>query len=485
MHGIWLLAAALTLFGVVHEARADVLPPPVDAVSDPVEATPPQPAPAPAPVHEDAHEGGFAFGSYGRVVAAGNMRGGSGQSSNIVSHGSRLDENTYAELELRRDDRWGDVHSRIVSTLAIAGPLFHFTSNFSANIAVRNLYAEASDVFTHGLAFWAGSRMVRGDDIYLLDYWPLDNLNLVGGGARYALGDSLEFGLHAGLARPVDPFYTQTIQVASTTSFVPVSVVLLDRPRLVVAEKVSYWLMGREAQTGIKLVLYNELHFLGAGTRQNADGSMPTLPSDSGYVIGAQIGAYDAPTHSFINVFGRYAQGLASYDPLSSPFASGSPVITTSRARDLEFGFSANFERGIFGVQAGGLFRYFRDADPNAFAGASIDEATLIARPMVWLGNYFGLAAEVGYQHRDASSLDPITGKADSANAFKMGLIPFISPAGRGTYTRPHIRILSSATWRDAGARRLYSALDERAQHNVEYFLGIGAEWWFNSGSYQ
>ena len=29
--------------------------------------------------------------------------------------------------------------------------------------------------------------MVRGDDIYLLDVWPLDNLNLVGAGASYQL----------------------------------------------------------------------------------------------------------------------------------------------------------------------------------------------------------------------------------------------------------------------------------------------------------
>ena len=27
------------------------------------------------------------------------------------------------------------------------------------------------------MGIWAGSRMYRGDDIYLLDFWPLDNLN--------------------------------------------------------------------------------------------------------------------------------------------------------------------------------------------------------------------------------------------------------------------------------------------------------------------
>ena len=32
---------------------------------------------------------------------------------------------------------------------------------------------------------WVGSRMYRGDDIYLFDYWPLDDHNIVGGGVFY------------------------------------------------------------------------------------------------------------------------------------------------------------------------------------------------------------------------------------------------------------------------------------------------------------
>jgi hypothetical protein len=31
--------------------------------------------------------------------------------------------------------------------------------------------------------------MYRGDDVYLLNWWPLDNLNMVGGGARYNAGE--------------------------------------------------------------------------------------------------------------------------------------------------------------------------------------------------------------------------------------------------------------------------------------------------------
>ena len=65
---------------------------------------------------------------------------------------------------------------------AYSGDLFHFTGNFSQNFAIRNAYAEVENLGISGLSLWAGSRMYRGDDIYLLNFWPLDNLNTIGGG---------------------------------------------------------------------------------------------------------------------------------------------------------------------------------------------------------------------------------------------------------------------------------------------------------------
>ncbi len=41
--------------------------------------------------------------------------------------------------------------------------------------------------------------MYRGDDIYLLDFWPLDNLNTLGGGLAYTFLDDLDVKLHAGV----------------------------------------------------------------------------------------------------------------------------------------------------------------------------------------------------------------------------------------------------------------------------------------------
>lgn len=430
------------------------------------------------------HEGGFEFGSYGRVVAASNLRGGSGRNADIVAPGPRIDESTYAEVELRRWDRWNALRSNIVATLAIAGPLFHDNGEFDARIAVRNLYAEVLGAFAPGTTFWAGSRMVRGDDIYLLDVWPLDNLNLVGGGARYDFTNRFTAGLALGLARPNNPFYTQSVDVASSMGFVPESVLLLDRPRFVLSDKFVYHVWDRALPKGLKFVLYNELHLLSAGTRQTDTGATEALPSDAGYMVGAEASAYDSATRSFANVFVRYAQGLAAYDPLGIPFSVGA-VIETTRARELRLGFSANWERGMFGVQAGGFFRYFRDADPTAFARSSLTEAVLVARPTAWFGEYAGVSLDLSYQHRETSMLDELTGAPVSGNLWKVGVIPFISPAGRGSYTRPHLRLIYSMTIRDSGARAMYPSLDVRSQESLEHFLGIGAEWWFNSSSYQ
>ena len=48
--------------------------------------------------------------------------------------------------------------------------------------------------------------MYRGDDVYLFDFWPLDNLNTVGGGAMYSFNrrqTSLALHRHEPARRPV------------------------------------------------------------------------------------------------------------------------------------------------------------------------------------------------------------------------------------------------------------------------------------------
>lgn len=473
-------ADAVAVADAVADADADSA---TDADADePADAAPP-----PDPALEFLR--GFRFGSYGRIIAASDLQGRTGRQSRIVAFAPRIDEDdTYAELELRREDDFFGVHTRIVATLAYGGPLFHYDGEFEERIAIRNLFVEASNLFTPGFSIWGGSRMVRGDDVYLLNFWPLDNLNLVGGGLRYAFEDDLEFALSVGMSQPNNPFQRQTDLVPARTGFLPDEVFILDRPRIITALRATWWAMGRFSETGVNVRLYGEQHWLAAGDRRRADGSLETLPEDSGFVVGAQVGAYHTPSHAFVNLFFRYARGLGAYDPLGVPFRTGS-VVTTGRAEEIRLALSANWEWRerpdvAFGVQLGGYVRAFSDADPAVFNRGQLLEGALSARPMVWIGDVAGVALDLSYQAMATAALDERTGSPEGGNVWKLGIVPFVSPWGRGTYTRPHIRLLYVLTARDDGARHLYNDLDPRSVHDLEHFLGVSVEWWFSSSSY-
>lgn len=433
---------------------------------------------------EEEHTGDFYFGSYGRIIAASDLDGRSGRQNRLTAWSPRVDEaDTYAEIELRREDHFAGMDTQVVATVAYFGPLFHYDGELSERIAFRNLFARVANLLTPGLNVWAGSRMWRGDDVYLYNFWPLDNLNIVGGGLTYSLEDIGQLRLAVGLAQPDDPFQRQEVLVPARVGFSPQSVVFLDRPRLVVAGRLTWWPFGRRAREGVKAILYGEGHYLPGGARRDEEGFTEALPQDAGWVVGAQLGGYLADQNTFANLFVRYARGLGAYDPLGVPFREGS-VIQTGRAEELRIALSANWEVDIFGLQVGAYYRFFRDADPNVFGRGTLTEGSINARPMIWFGRFVGVAADFSYSGIAASALNEVTGAPEGGNIFKFGIVPFISPFGRGTYSRPHLRLIYSLTVRDDDARALYPALDPRSATNVEHFLGIGVEWWFSSSSY-
>lgn len=444
-----------------------------------------QPAPDPARQFLD----GFRFGSYGRIVAASDLRGMSGRQTRVVSFAPRIDEDdTYAELELRREDRFFGVDTRIVATVAYAGPLFHYDGEFSERIAIRNLFAEANNILTPGLSIWGGSRMVRGDDVYLMNFWPMDNLNMVGGGLRYALEDDLELAVQVGMSQPNNPFQRQTDLVPARAGFLADEIFVLDRPRTVLSGRLTYWPLGRMERDGVKGVLYGEQHWLAAGQRTRTDGTTEGLPEDSGFVLGAQVGGYLSDSRTFANLFFRYARGLGAYDPLGVPFRTGS-VITTGRAEQIRLALSANWEWnesadvGV-GLQVGAWWQIHHDADPAVWNRGSLSEGAIALRPHVWFGQVAGVALDLSYQGMQSLALDELTGNGEGGGIFKLGVMPFISPWGRGTYSRPHIRLVYVLSGRDAGARQLLNPADPRASRDIEHFLGVSVEWWFSSTSY-
>ena len=485
------------------------------------------------------HEGHFDFGSYGRIIAATDGSGRPGRETDIVAHGSRLDEGNYVELELRRDDYWApvDAGTRIVATLAIANSIFHYSGEFDTALAVRNMYVEEHDLGAKGLSIWAGSRMLRGDDIYLLDFWPLDNLNTVGAGVRYgfcgqnepapggasgsdagAKGDAAGKGgagsageakapapakspdlpppwctavsAHFGLGQPNNPFYKQDVaRAAPVNQFGQATVSVLDRQRWIASLRGEQ-LIRFGGTGGIKLVAYGEVHGVPTAQRETEQPEVyQNLPSDTGWVIGAQVGGFTGERDSHLNLFVRYARGLAAYGEFATPDSLALDRTATD-AHEVLVAAGGNYEFGPMAVTLGAYFRSFRNAN-GQLDFEDLDEGIFLLRPQLFFVDWAGVALEGSYQVQQRGTL--VAG-LDSAGTTdlkpligtlgRIGAMLFITPSGPGAFHRPWIYLDYVASFRNEGARQLYPQDDVFRVRNIDHFVGLGAEWWFSSSSY-
>jgi maltoporin len=480
-----------------------------------------------AAVAEPPHEGRFEFGSYGRVIAATDGSGRPGRETDIVAHGSRIDLGNYAELELRREDHWDavDADTKIVTTLAIGNPIFHWNGEFDSSIAVRNLFIEERDLGAKGLSIWAGSRMLRGDDIYLLDFWPLDNLNTVGGGLRYGFCGEPEpaapapegaapapakagaakaapppppppwctaLSAHLGIARPTNPFYAQDSDRAEPLNqFGQATVDILDRQRFIGSFRGEQ-IVRFSGQAGLKAVLYGEVHGVPSAQQETEAQSQvyEELPGDTGWVVGGQVGLFSGERDTHLNLFVRYAGGIAAYGEFAMPDTLALD-LTTSGAHELVLGTGGNWEYGPVAVTLGAYFRSFRNAN-GELDYEDVDEGIVLLRPHLFFADWAGVAVEGSYQAQQRGVLtagleDPTHNlelKPLFASVGRVGVIPFISPAGQGAFKRPWIYVSYMASFRNDGARELYPESDVFRIRDIEHFVGVGAEWWFSSSSY-
>jgi hypothetical protein len=59
------------------------------------------------------------------------------------------------------------------------------------------------------------------------------------------------------------------------------------------------------------------------------------------------------------------------------------------------------------------------------------------------------------------------------------------SPMGPSGYDRPQLRLVYRAARFNEAARELFVPEDPRGEYTWTHFLGVQAEWWFNSSTYQ
>ncbi len=424
----------------------------------------------------------FRFGSYGRVQPSMDPEDqSSGRQASIVSAKPRVDEGTYVELTLGytpyRDEDGTEVE--VVTTLALDGAkLFHYDGDWDASLAIRNLYVEARNLWVDGLVLWAGSRMYRGDDIYLLDFWPLDNLNTYGGGIGWHGSTRTNIDLHFGTNRLNRDYQYEVISVENIGAIGDQKVVYLDRQRFIASLKAEQqW--GEADSTQFKAKAYVELQSIKKGEYIETQPELITeLPSDFGWLIGAEFGMWNFYNDSFLNVFIKYAEGLAAYGEMAVPYG----VNTAHEARDAKsflFGLSSGFDFKYVDILAAGYVRYFADAD-------GIEEDYDDAVEGVWdiritghVGKYFAPGIELSQQLRRANGLNPETLSQDTASLFKFSLLPAVR-FGEGILARPEIRFNYTLSILNDAARYSFAKEDHLRGSKYEHFLGIAAEWWFN-----
>jgi maltoporin len=447
------------------------------------------------PVRRNPDEG-FRFGSYGRVLAGSDLRGGRPERISVVAHSPRIVEASYLELEFsygfakQTDAR--TIVVRPVITLAFDDTLFHETGEFDAQPALRNMFLDAR--LADDLTVWAGSRMYRGDDIYLFDYWPLDDINTVGAGLQYTprvhiMGgeEKLEGGAHIGFNRLSNDFQFQEIDVPNPVQGAT-TVEQLNRQRTVASSSVAYVSIPEGNGIGVKLKVHGEYHTLPSGERKRMDGTLESLPADNGVLAGAQLGMFgfssDPRFRRHLNLFVRYARGLAAFDELAPPTTFG-PELETSRANELTFGLSANWDHALGNLMVGALSRRFVDADTNATDPDDGWEYAIDARPLVRAGHGFFVGGDVSYQARFPRGLNPITLRAQDPAVFQIAPMLVWSPMGPSAYDRPQLRFVYRIAYLNEAALDFYVPDDPRHTKSTQHFLGVQAEWWFNSSTYR
>lgn len=424
------------------------------------------------------------IGSYGRVQASTDLNGGRGSGVQVSRWGPRLQQGPYLELDVGWDlDLENDVEATILVTPGVSGDLFHYDGTFEDAFALRNLYAEVRGLWGGKLSAWAGSRMYRGDDIYLLDMWPMDNLNTYGAGTQLTV-DQTAIAAHVGVSRITrGDWQVQTALVPDPGGITGEEVLVLDRQRTIASLRAEQRFdLGKDLT--LRLKAYGEVHALPQGQRRVEEGVgsvvLEDLPSDQGALVGLQVSLWGWAPQSFVHLWVRHATGLAAVGELTVPTSGFDRDLRVASSRSSLVALTGNSEHGRVGVQWAATLLATADADGQRVDYDDRVEFVGVLRPNLWIGEHGALSVELSHQRVRPNGLNPRTNAFDVAGVTQISLIPAVQ-VHPGAYTRPRLQLLYTLSHADAGARATFNPQDLRSQVGTTHFIGAGAEWWIDS----
>jgi len=424
----------------------------------------------------------LAMGTYGRGGAATDLSGGEADTLDLVTYASRIGKGPYAEVDFVFVEETDGATFRAVLTPAFAGQTFHYTGEWDADVAVRNLFAEAIGPRDEGWNAWAGARMWRGDDVYLWDFWPMDNLNLVGAGGGFEK-NGWELRTAIGLNRLTSgAFQQQSVTVQTPGSVAPTEVEVLDRQRTVAAVRVGR--TGKAGELTLRGRVYTELHRLPEGQRTVDARLTEDLPADRGLTLGTEWSIWGWADGAFAHVWYRHSRGLAAFSELGVPERGYAADGSLTGARTHLLAVAGNHETERYGILWGAWLRSFKDADETTADWDDRIETAIGVRPSLFIGRHGVIATEFSHQRFVSAGLIPQKESVGAPALRQVAVMPGLQ-LKPGQMSRPWIHLTYAYGLLNDDARWLWPEEDPRFASNHHHRLGVGVEWWFDSASYR
>ena len=442
--------------------------------------------------------GHFEFGSYGRVVIASDGRGGTGRDANVVSYGDRIDEDSYGELELRREDRFApSISTKVVWTLGFFPPFFHFSGDQTQAIAIRNLYAQAhlrrpdalgrlADVprRRHLPARLVAARQPEHRRRRRRLQVPLAHRRDDHRRARRDAAARLDLPVRA------DPRPVPNVLAAQAGPGAE-NVTVLDRPRTIETLKITHLFKhpnsGAEGRLQVRPLrrgagaLRGRLHGHRRSTRRCRPRSRRTPAGSSGTEIAYWTGQRD----TFVQLFFRHAEGIAAYDPLAVPLTFANDRTTRRLERDAPRARRQLRVRAASACSSAATCAPSATATPRRPRRRSTTRASSRVRPQLYIGERWGVAARGSLRGAALRGARPATPTSRSSPASGARASCRTSP--RAAAARTSARSCGSSTRSPPATRRRASSTRRRtssASAPSSSSSASGAEWWFNSSSY-
>jgi hypothetical protein len=133
----------------------------------------------------------------------------------------------------------------------------------------------------------------------------------------------------------------------------------------------------------------------------------------------------------------------------------------------------------------GALSRRLVDADADSMDADDGWEYALDARPLARIVPDWYVGADISYQARFPRGLNPITLRAEDPAVFQIAPMIAFSPMGPSAYDRPQLRLVYRYAHLNEAALDTYVPDDPRHSHATVHYVGVQAEWWFNSTTYR